>query len=147
MGAQRLYRSLPLQMCLSSSPGCVAIARRLDFQPEAINQIKTALVEACIEACINVVEHSLSPDRRIYQRFHVESDKLIITVSSRDILPSFALPSGERVSEQNNGSEGNSEIGGRRGWGLKLIRTLMDEVEFELVDDGTRLRMTKYLRR
>jgi len=33
----------------------------------------------------------------------------------------------------------------RRGWGLKLIRTLMDEVEFERVDDGTSLRMTKYL--
>jgi anti-sigma regulatory factor (Ser/Thr protein kinase) len=43
------------------------------------------------------------------------------------------------VSEENNG--------GRRGWGLKLIRTLMDEVEFERVDDGTRLRMIKYLRR
>ena len=36
---------------------------------------------------------------------------------------------------------------GRRGWGLKLIRTLMDDVEFERVDDGTRLRMTKYLRK
>ena len=34
----------------------------------------------------------------------------------------------------------------RRGWGLKLIRTLMDEVEFEKVDDGTSLRMTKYIR-
>ena len=43
------------------------IARRLDFQPEAINQIKTALVEACI----NAAEHSLSPDRKIYQRFRL----------------------------------------------------------------------------
>jgi anti-sigma regulatory factor (Ser/Thr protein kinase) len=34
----------------------------------------------------------------------------------------------------------------RRGWGLKLIRTLMDEVEFEQVDEGTSLRMTKYVR-
>ena len=34
----------------------------------------------------------------------------------------------------------------RRGWGLKLIQTLMDEVEFERVDEGTSLRMTKYLR-
>ena len=35
----------------------------------------------------------------------------------------------------------------RRGWGLKLIKTLMDEVEFERVDEGTSLRMTKYLRK
>jgi hypothetical protein len=34
----------------------------------------------------------------------------------------------------------------RRGWGLKLIRTLMDEVEFEKVDDRTGSRMTKYIR-
>jgi len=36
------------------------IARRLNFRPEAINQIKTATVEACI----NASEHSLSPDRK-----------------------------------------------------------------------------------
>lgn len=48
---------------------------------------------------------------------------------------------------QNNGNEGTNEISGRRGWGLKLIRALMDEAEFKLVDDGTRLRMMKYLRR
>ena len=37
------------------------VARRLNFSPEAINQIKTAIVEACI----NASEHSLSPDRKI----------------------------------------------------------------------------------
>lgn len=112
------------------------IARRLDFQPEAINQIKTALVEACI----NVAEHSLSPDRKIYQRFRLESDKLTVTVSSRGraVIP-IAV-------DQNNGID-KEGVKGRRGWGLKLIRTLMDEVEFEPVDDGTRLRMTKYLRK
>ena len=117
------------------------IARRLDFQPEAINQIKTALVEACI----NAAEHSLSPDRKIYQRFRLESDKLTVTVSSRG----RALIS-PGAGEQNNGHDNNSpaeRAKGRRGWGLKLIRTLMDEVEFEPVDDGTRLRMTKYLRK
>ncbi|HEY9404055.1 MAG TPA: ATP-binding protein [Pyrinomonadaceae bacterium] len=113
------------------------IARRLDFPAEAINQIKTAL----IEACINAAEHSLSPDRKIYQRFRLESDKLVVTVSSRGIIvpsPTNAGANGNVAREENNG---------RRGWGLKLIRTLMDEVEFERVDDGTRLRMTKYLRR
>ena len=46
------------------------VARRLSFSPEAINQIKTAVVEACI----NAAEHSLSPDRKIYQRFRFEND-------------------------------------------------------------------------
>jgi serine/threonine-protein kinase RsbW len=110
------------------------IARRVNFRPDAINQIKTALVEACI----NAAEHSLSPDRKIYQRFQVEDDKLVITVASRGVLPPQTGHNG-RASEHGNGN-------GRRGWGLKLIRTLMDEVEFERVDDGTQLKMTKYIK-
>ncbi len=107
------------------------IARRLHFRPEAINQIKLALVEACI----NAAEHSLSPDRKIYQRFRVENDKLVVTVASRGVVPAKAV-------DQNGGQ--NGETKNRRGWGLKLIKSLMDEVEFERVDDGTQLRMTKY---
>ena len=113
------------------------IARRVNFRPEAINQIKTAL----IEACINAAEHSLSPDRKIYQRFVVEDDKLVVTVASRGVVPA-------QVSGQNGKSPGLDQDSGksRRGWGLKLIKTLMDEVEFEQVDDGTQLKMTKYIR-
>ena len=111
------------------------IAKRLTFRPEAINQIKTAIVEACI----NASEHSFSPDRKIYQRFRVESDRLVITISSRGIVPA-------NLNGTKSGSETKQAAEERRGWGLKLIRTLMDEVEFERVDDGTSLRMTKYLR-
>lgn len=115
------------------------VARRLNFTPEAINQIKTAVVEACI----NASEHSLSPDRKIYQRFRVESDKLVVTISSRGILPSEII-----TSERDAAAQAKAESDeARRGWGIKLIRTLMDEVEFERVDEGTSLRMTKYLRR
>src|SRR5262249_17693320 len=114
------------------------IARRSNFQPEAINQIKTALVEACI----NAAEHSLSPDRKIYQRFRVESDRLVVTVSSRGVVPAkLASPQGEGQAKDQS-----EDRKSRRGWGLKLITTLMDEVEFERVDDGTQLRMTKYIR-
>ncbi|HZI17175.1 MAG TPA: ATP-binding protein [Pyrinomonadaceae bacterium] len=118
------------------------IARRMEFRTEQINQIKTALVEACI----NASEHSLSPERKIYNRFRVEDDKLTITVSSRGLsVPAEVSANGSSTAEPN----GHDKAGGRgrRGWGLKLIRTLMDDVEFEQADDGTRLRMTKYLRR
>ena len=116
------------------------IARRMEFQPEDINKIKHAL----IEACINASEHSLSTERKIYNRFRVEGDKLVITVSSRGLSAPTAAPE-NGFSPDKNGSDAGAK--GRRGWGLKLIRTLMDDVEFERVDDGTRLRMTKYLRK
>jgi serine/threonine-protein kinase RsbW len=114
------------------------VARRLAFPPAAINQIKTAIVEACI----NASEHSHSPDQKIYQRFRVESDRLVVTISSRGVLPRN-VGSGNSSPSNTNNNEAAEE---RRGWGLKLIRTLMDEVEFETVDEGTSLRMIKYLR-
>jgi len=114
------------------------IARRMEFQPEAVTQIKHAL----IEACINAAEHSLSPERKIYNRFRVEGDKLVITVSSRGLtVPASISENGSSSPEKSEGARA------RRGWGLKLIRQLMDDVEFERVDDGARLRMTKYLRK
>ena len=106
------------------------IARRHHFAPKAINQIKTALVEACI----NATEHSLSPDRKIYQKFAVEDDKITITISNR------GLRLAEKQAQEITPNEG------RRGWGLNLMRTLMDEVKLEQVDDGTRISMTKYLK-
>jgi serine/threonine-protein kinase RsbW len=105
------------------------IAKRHNFSPKAINQIKTALVEACI----NATEHSFSPDRKIYQKFTIEDDKIVITVSNRGV---------KIASPKTHKTEPNE---GRRGWGLKLMKSLMDEVVFEQVDDGTSISMTKYL--
>jgi serine/threonine-protein kinase RsbW len=105
------------------------IARRHKLDSRSINQIKTAL----IEACINASEHSLSPDRKIYQRFRLEDDRVVLTVSNR----------GLRLASNLTPDEPNE---GRRGWGLKLMRKLMDEVTIEDVDDGTRIVMTKYLK-
>ena len=111
------------------------IANRLPFRPDAINQIKMAVVEACI----NVFEHSFSPDRKISQRFRLESDKLVVTISSRGVVPT-------NLNGASSRSDTTEAAEARRGYGLILIRSLMDEVEFERVDDGTSLRMTKYLR-
>lgn len=105
------------------------IAKRHHFAPKAINQIKTALVEACI----NATEHSHSPDRKIYQKFAVEDGKIVITISNR----------GLRLADKKVQEITPDE--GRRGWGLKLMKSLMDEVKFEQTDDGTRISMTKYL--
>ncbi|MBS1795057.1 MAG: ATP-binding protein [Acidobacteria bacterium] len=106
------------------------IARRHHFAPKAINQIKTALVEACI----NAAEHSHSPDRKIYQKFAIEDDRIVVTVSNR----------GLRLADRK--AQEIAPADGRRGWGLKLMKTLMDEVKFEQTDDGTRISMTKYLK-
>jgi serine/threonine-protein kinase RsbW len=106
------------------------IARAAEFDQESINQIKTAL----IEACLNAAEHSESPDRRIYQHFIVAEDRLVIRVSNRG--GAFTLPDNRSASGSRN-----------RGRGLQIIRALMDEVRFENTDDGASLVMVKLLRR
>ena len=109
------------------------IARRYDFPAKAVNQMKTALVEACI----NAAEHGLSPDRKIYQKFAVSDRKVVITVSNRGL---------RLVDRVAAGAAEQSDLGeGRRGWGLNLIRSLMDDVRVEPVEDGTRIVMTKLI--
>ncbi|HUF04264.1 MAG TPA: ATP-binding protein [Aridibacter sp.] len=103
------------------------IARKAGFGTSEINQIKTALVEACI----NAAEHSLSLDRKISVDVISGEDSLTVTVSNR----------GVRFEETSEEPGPRSEE--RRGWGLKLIRSLMDEVKFERVDDGARIVMVK----
>lgn len=105
------------------------IARKNDIAAKTVNQIKTALVEACI----NAAEHSLSPDRKIYQKFAITDDRITVTVANR----------GVRLADKTEQPRTNDE---RRGWGLKLIKGLMDEVSLDATDDGTRITMVKYLR-
>jgi serine/threonine-protein kinase RsbW len=107
------------------------IAKRHSVDARSINQIKTALVEACI----NAAEHSHSPDRKIYQRFAFEDEKITITISNRGLRLTDRRPAADEPTD------------GRRGWGLALMRRLMDEVTVEDVDDGTSISMTKYLPR
>lgn len=107
------------------------IARRYELPAKTVNQIKTALVEACI----NVAEHSFSPDNRIHQKFEVGAEKITITVSNR----------GLRLTDRQAEQTAEESAEGRRGWGLGLIRSLMDEVQILPVDDGTRIVMTKYI--
>lgn len=104
------------------------IAKRHNFPPRAINQIKTALVEACI----NAAEHSRSIDRKIHQKFAVDDKKITVTVSNR----------GVRLTDRQVAEPSQTE---RRGWGLNLMKRLMDDVAVEQTDDGTRISMTKYL--
>lgn len=103
------------------------IAKRYDIPQKTINQIKTAVVEACI----NASEHSLSPDQKIYQKFSVDGDTITISIYNRGLRLADKRPQA-KTADPN-----------RRGWGLKLMQGLMDDVKIEQTDDGTRITMVK----
>jgi serine/threonine-protein kinase RsbW len=102
------------------------IASLAGFEGQAINQIKTAVVEACI----NAAEHSLSPDRTIELEFNRNGNALRIDIRNRGLRLLDRLPPDEAAEQ-------------RRGWGLKLIRGLMDEFYINKTDDGTHLTLIK----
>jgi serine/threonine-protein kinase RsbW len=111
------------------------VAENMAFDTRSIGQIRLAL----IEACLNAFEHSGSDDRNVYINFVMQEDRLLIIV--RDFGRGFdPLEVPEPVIQNKLSSMGN-----RRGWGLMLIRKLMDEVVYEDASPGTTLRMVKYL--
>lgn len=103
------------------------IARRNEYPSSAINKIKTAVVEACI----NAAEHSLSPDRKIHIGVTARREQIRISIENRGV--------GVAIKQ----AAATEESTGRRGWGLTLIKNLMDELIFDQSDDGTRLVMSK----
>jgi len=105
------------------------IARKHDVGSGMINQMKTAVVEACI----NAAEHGSSPDGQIRLSFNVDAERMNITVANRGLRLADVQKSADRESQA------------RRGWGLKLMERLMDEVRLEQTDDGTTIKMSKLL--
>jgi hypothetical protein len=106
------------------------IAKTAGFSPEAVNQIKTAL----IEACLSLTALGREPSGRIHQRFHLEDAQMTITVS--------------------NSAAGLNRTGGtvveddpERVWRLDVLRSLMDDVRLTRFDGGWRLVLTKSAQR
>jgi len=92
-----------------------------------VDRIKMAI----IEACINAFEHSASPTGKVRLRYRLSPGRLELFVQDDGKGFQAGRPAGE--SKKN------------RGWGLKLIRELVDEVDISTGQDGTVVRMVKHL--
>lgn len=130
--------TLPLvpDMEIEAGETATSMARAMRMSEDKIDEVRMAVVEACI----NALEHSRSRDQKVHLTFEAiagkEPEKLRITV--RDQGVGFD-PDG--IEEPSIEEKINAER--KRGWGLKIIRGLMDEVEIESGADGTTLVMTK----
>lgn len=130
--------TLPMvpDMEIAASKTATAMAEFMHMSPDRIDEVRMAVVEACI----NAFEHSQSPDRKVYMTFEVlgegEPEKLRISV--RDTGVGFAPDS---LAEPT--IEEKLKAVRKRGWGLKIIRGLMDEVEIHSGIDGTTVVMSK----
>lgn len=113
-----------------------AVASRLQFDMEAINDIKLAVGEACN----NAMEHGCSGKNgteMITLRCEITDDSLNI----------FVQDCGTGFSPEQPGAKQQETIDllAERGFGMLLIRTLMDEVTFNSTPgSGTLVKMVKH---
>jgi serine/threonine-protein kinase RsbW len=135
---RRVTLRLPMvpDMEIEASKTATAIAESMRMSPDRIDEVRMAVVEACI----NALEHSRSSDREVYVTFEVlgESDPEKLRITVRDTGVGF-FP-GE-VAEPM--IEEKIKAVRKRGWGLKIIRGLMDEVEIQSGSEGTTVVMSK----
>ena len=66
-------------MELAAAKTAEAMAEYANFSEDEIEEIKMAL----IEACINAFEHSDSMDRNVYITFHVEKEKMVVQIKDK----------------------------------------------------------------
>ena len=119
------------EMELTATQTAEAVARFMKLDPDKIEEVKLAL----IEACINAFEHSQSQEGRIGINFAIGEDQLTIQISDQG--QGFDLKMVQEELRQRH------EQGKRRGWGLAIMKGLMDEVQIESTAQGTTITMIK----
>jgi len=108
------------------------LAQLMSFEEDIIDEIKLALVEACL----NAFEHSKCQDKKVHIKFIMKEDELELKISDRGV--GFKL---DKVKKPN--IKDALKGGHKRGWGLEIISNLMDKVEIESSDKGTTVTMVK----
>ena len=91
---------------------------------------------ALIEACINAFEQSQAQNN-VFIHFILEEDTLFIKVIDQGIGFDKSKVQIPKIENKLGTDER------KRGWGLQLIKELMDTVEFESTKEGTTVTMTK----
>ena len=119
------------EMELTATQTAEAVGKFMRLDGDKIEEIKLAL----IEACINAFEHSKSKDGRIGINFEIGEDQLTIHISDRG--QGFDLKQIQGRVQQRHGR------GEHRGWGLKIMEGLMDEVKVDSNEQGTTITMVK----
>jgi len=111
------------------------LARELGFDRDSIDEIKLAV----IEAVINAIEHGRNAERIVYITFGLSHQPLRMTITISDSGAGFNPDSVREpdIREKINKRER------KRGWGLKIMHNLMDDVIINSSPSGTQVTLIK----
>jgi serine/threonine-protein kinase RsbW len=138
--------TLPMapDMEVMASKTATAVAESVRMSPDKIDEVRLAVVEACI----NAFEHSRASNRVLFLSFAVlaetrsEGEPGTLEIRVRDEGIGFAPQGVEppRMAEKLKAER-------KRGWGLQIIQGLMDQVEIQSGTGGTTVVMRKRIER
>ena len=134
--------SIPVapEMEIVATAQAAALGEYLGLSRDKIDEVKLALVEACI----NAFEHANCRDEQLHLTFRLGRES---KPKEREWLEVEVLDKGKgfdqsRVEEPSLQKTFTSHR--KRGWGLQIIKSLMDEVDITSGEWGTRILMRKY---
>jgi serine/threonine-protein kinase RsbW len=138
-GAREVSMTIPVapEMEIVATAQAAALGEYIAMPRDKIDEVKLALVEACI----NAFEHAECRDEQLHLKFRLGRD------AKREWLEVEVLDKGKGFDSAmvEEPSIEKSFAGHRkRGWGLQIIKSLMDEVEITSSGGGTRILMRKY---
>ena len=114
--------------------GMDRMAKHMGIPDEKISEAHILVTEAVI----NALEHSGQKNPKVQLKFELTQEKLIIFV--RDYGKGFKP---ENVEDPDINKKLGSE--NKRGWGLKLMKSMSDDFIIESDENGTKITIIKNL--
>jgi serine/threonine-protein kinase RsbW len=137
---REVHLTIPVapDMEIAATAQVAALGELMEMERDKIDEVKMAVVEACI----NAFEHSDTPDRKVELDFRIgiaDGDRVYLEVGVSDAGKGFdpARIAAPAIVEKLKSTR-------KRGWGIKIIESLMDDVGIESGTHGTRIVMRKY---
>jgi serine/threonine-protein kinase RsbW len=138
---REVHLTIPVahEMEIAATALVAALGEWMELSRDKVDEVKMAVVEACI----NAFEHSQTPDHRVDLDFRIgsagEDNRAYLEVDVSDNGRGFnphAVPRPEIQSKLKSPR--------KRGWGIKIIESLMDDARIVSSENGTRIIMRKY---
>jgi serine/threonine-protein kinase RsbW len=138
---REVHLTIPVapEMEIAATAQVAALGEWMEMGRDKIDEVKMAVVEACI----NAFEHSATPDHKVELAFRVGAEEggrgAYLEVDVADSGHGFD-PTRLKTPEIAAALRSSR----KRGWGIKIIESLMDDVRIESGEQGTRIVMRKY---
>jgi serine/threonine-protein kinase RsbW len=126
------------EMEIVATAQAAALGEYISMTRDKIDEVKLALVEACI----NAFEHADCRDEQLHLTFRLGREP-----RGREWLEVEVLDKGkgfDHAHVEEPSLEKSFANHRKRGWGLQIIKSLMDEVDITSGESGTRILMRKY---